>query len=263
MRIKSFVAGFLLACFLITGLYASADSGFVRQVTAIVGGVDIVLDGVKLFPRDADGKPVLPMIIDGTTYVPIRYLTVAMNKKMTMDGNTLYFGNEQQIKAIFLSELTPVLKSRNWTDYGLMGGWIRTEYDSRHARTSYSKSGIMRIAGKEYMSVSTILTDGLTPTWGLYTLGGRYARLTGYFGVDDASTGIKCTGELEIIGDGITLKRITQYKGHAPEYFDVDIKGVDILTIKVSGESITETVNGQVLPTQQTVCDVFDIKLHY
>lgn len=263
MKIKSFVSGFLCACFLITGLYAFADSGFVRQVTAIVGGVDIVLDGVKLFPRDADGKPVPPLIIDGTTYVPIRYLTVAMNKKMTRDGNTLYFGNEQKINAIFLSELTPALKSENWNQYGMMGGWVKTVYDDKHARTSYSKAGTMRIAGKEYLSVSTILNDGLSTTWGIYTLGGRYARITGYFGIDDASTGTKCTGELEIIGDGVTLKKITHYKGCVPEYFDVNIKGVDILTIKVSGESITETVNGQVLPTQQTVCDVFDIKLHY
>ena len=116
--------------------------------------------------------------------------------------------------------------------------------------------GIMRIAGG--ISVGKHHPDRRLTPRALTTI-----CQADRFGVDDASTGTKCTGELEIIGDGITLKRITQYKGHAPEYFDVDIKGVDILTIKVSGESITETVNGQVLPTQQTVCDVFDIKLHY
>ena len=59
MRIKSFVAGFLLACFLITGLYASADSGFVRRHGHCRRGV---LSCVKLFPQGR-GRSVLPMIM--------------------------------------------------------------------------------------------------------------------------------------------------------------------------------------------------------
>lgn len=50
--------------------------------------VKIVIDGIEITPRDADGKRVDPIIIDGTTYLPVRAVAQALGKEVDWDGET-------------------------------------------------------------------------------------------------------------------------------------------------------------------------------
>jgi hypothetical protein len=266
MRIKSFICGFLAACLMLTCLYVFADTGFTRQIKATVGGVDIVMDGVKLFPKDADGKPVLPVAFDNTTYVPIRFLTAVLHKKLVRVGDTIYIGEEQTAKAIYLSELTPVVKSENWNQYGLMGGWLRTPnpYDGNYASVSYSKAASLKIANKDYLSVSTILCDGRDGIWGLYNLDGKYTKLTGYFGIDDASTDEgRYNGKFEVFGDGKRLLSMNKTRGSAPQYFEIPLKDVKLLNISLTGACTSRQFYNQYFPVSQTICDLYDLTLYY
>ena len=266
MRIKSFICGFLAACLMLTCLYVFADTGFTRQIKATVGGVDIVMDGVKLFPKDADGKPVLPVAFENTTYVPIRFLTAVLHKKLVRVGNTIYIGEEQTAKAIYLSELTPIVKSENWSQYGLMGGWERTPnpYNDAFATVSYNKAGNLKIANKEYLSVSTILCDGRSEIWGLYNLDGKYSKITGYFGIDDASTDNgRYSGKVEIYGDGKRLLSMNKTRGSAPQYFEIPLKDVKLLNISLTGACTSRQFYNQYFPVSQTICDLYDLTLYY
>lgn len=266
MRIKSFICGFLAACLMLTCIYVFADTGFTRQIKATVGGVDIVMDGIKLFPKDADGNPVLPVAFDNTTYVPIRFLTAVLHKKLVRVGDTIYIGEDQAAKGIYLSELTPVVKSVDWNKYGLMGGWVRTPnpYNDSYASVSYSKAGTMKIANKEYLSVSTILCDGRSDIWGLYNLDGKYSKLTGYFGIDDASTDEgRFSGKVEIYGDGKYLLSLSKTRGSSPQYFEISLKDVKLLNISLKGACTNEKFFGQSFPISQTICDLYDLTLYY
>lgn len=265
MRFRSFICGFLLAIFLLAGFSVfAAESGFTRQINVNIGGVDIVMDGVKLFPKDVNGKPVLPVAFEGTTYVPLRFLSTVLDKKLVKVGNTIYMGNEQKMKGIYLSELNPVLKSDNWNHYGYIGGWVKTPhpYDSQYEIVSFSKAGSMKIASNEYFSVSSLFSNSNSETWGFYQLNGLYDKISGYYSIDDASTGTsEKRGRFEIFGDGTLLRQYTLYKGQ-PQYFEVSLKGVNLLHISLKGESFNSNFYGQTMPIAQTACEVFDIKLH-
>ena len=50
--------------------------------------ITIVLDGAALSPADAAGNPVEPFLLDGTTYLPVRAISEALDLTVTWDGTT-------------------------------------------------------------------------------------------------------------------------------------------------------------------------------
>lgn len=52
-------------------------------------GVNIVVDGARLCPKDADGKPVEPFILNGTTYLPVRAVANALGLEVGWEPGTV------------------------------------------------------------------------------------------------------------------------------------------------------------------------------
>lgn len=50
--------------------------------------ITIILDGASLSPADAAGNPVEPFLLDGTTYLPVRAISEALNLTVTWDDAT-------------------------------------------------------------------------------------------------------------------------------------------------------------------------------
>lgn len=69
--------------------------------------IRLVVSGREITPKDANGNVVNPILIDGTTYVPVRAVTEALGKEISWDGvtRTVYIG-EQIIKRDFF-EINP------------------------------------------------------------------------------------------------------------------------------------------------------------
>jgi 4-amino-4-deoxy-L-arabinose transferase-like glycosyltransferase len=85
------MAGIISALILVSSAYAFADTGIVRSIIATVGGVNLVVDGVQMTPKDANGKTISPIAFEGTTYVPIRFVTNVFNKKVSIPLNYSIF----------------------------------------------------------------------------------------------------------------------------------------------------------------------------
>ena len=79
---KGYILGFLTAAILVSGVTYASNT------------VKIVIDGRELVPTDADGNRVDPIIIDGTTYLPVRAIANAFDKAVYWDGpnSTVYLG---------------------------------------------------------------------------------------------------------------------------------------------------------------------------
>ena len=74
--LKGYLLGFLTATILISGgVYASQT-------------VRIVLNGNELVPTDANGKRVDPILVDGTTYLPVRAISSALGLDVGWDEET-------------------------------------------------------------------------------------------------------------------------------------------------------------------------------
>ena len=64
--IKGYILGFLTAAILLGGTVYAAQK------------VKIVINGAELMPTDANGKAVEPLLVDGTTYLPVRAIAQAL-----------------------------------------------------------------------------------------------------------------------------------------------------------------------------------------
>lgn len=74
--IKGYILGFLTAALLIGGtVYATQK-------------VKIVINGAELIPTDATGKVVEPLLVDGTTYLPVRAIAQALGLDVEWEDKT-------------------------------------------------------------------------------------------------------------------------------------------------------------------------------
>lgn len=80
---------------LLTGTVLASETT-TRTLTAYFSGIKIVVDGVAVTPKDANGNAVEPFIVDGTTYLPVRAVAEALGKEVGWDGDTrtVYIGQQ-------------------------------------------------------------------------------------------------------------------------------------------------------------------------
>ena len=131
MKGKSFFFGFITALVLTMSVAVFAATGVTRQLTVQMGGMTIVIDGVKMAPRDVNNQPVEPIVYNGTTYVPIRFISEVFNKSIKYVGatSTIFIGEPQRQEAILLRDMTPYNKTQYAEpNYGAYGGWTSTPY---------------------------------------------------------------------------------------------------------------------------------------
>ena len=55
------------------------------EETTPAENIQIMVDGVEMIPKDVNGKIVSPFLSDGTTYLPIRAVSIALGMKVLWD----------------------------------------------------------------------------------------------------------------------------------------------------------------------------------
>lgn len=80
---------------LLCGTAVAASTVTTKMIEANYMGIKIVVDGVEVTPKDANGKVVEPFASSGTTYLPVRAIGEALGKEVTWDGSTatVYVGD--------------------------------------------------------------------------------------------------------------------------------------------------------------------------
>lgn len=94
-RLQGFAAG-ALAATVALGAFSGFAKEAAEQITAVYRDIKLVVDGVLVEPKDANGDSVEPFIYNGTTYLPVRAVATAFKKDVAWDGeeNTVYLGGE-------------------------------------------------------------------------------------------------------------------------------------------------------------------------
>ncbi len=85
-NIKSVVSGIIIGATLTSGI-AIAKTGN-ETLEAWYANIQIMINGTKINPKDANGNTVEPFIVDGTTYLPVRAVGEALGKEVTWDSTT-------------------------------------------------------------------------------------------------------------------------------------------------------------------------------
>ena len=77
----------VIAVLCLNAICAYATVG-TRTAELLYENIKIVLDGKELVPADANGNPVEPFVIDGTTYLPVRGISSALGLNVGWNDQT-------------------------------------------------------------------------------------------------------------------------------------------------------------------------------
>ncbi len=199
--IKGYILGILTAIML------------VGTVSYAYNTVRIVIDNKEIIPTDADGNRVDPIIIDGTTYLPVRAVANAFGKAVYWDGetSTVYLGDRNGNLPY------PTTKLADLKNIG--GGWS----NSRNLTDNYGN----------YYSNAFGCYGNYT---GQYLLNGKYSRFRATLYVKDGESDNDSAGFV-ITADGKDIYTSPQMtKISRPINIDVSVKGCNVFEISHTGE---------------------------
>lgn len=198
--LKGFVMGILTASLL------------AGTITYAANTVRIVIDNKELIPTDADGNRVDPVIIDGTTYLPVRAVANAFGKAVYWDGetSTVYLGNMDNPLPYPTAKLIDLKNIGN--------GWWKTS----NLTDNYGG----------FHSNAVCCTGDCT---GQYLLNGKYSRFRATLYVKEGE-GRNETGGIVITADGkdiYTSPAVTKFS--KPINIDISVRGCNVFEITRTG----------------------------
>ena len=80
-----------------------------NKTIQVATGVSLYINDQKLDPKDPNGNPVEPFILDGTTYLPFRAVSEALGVPIQWEGSTwsVYIGKHTSDKpAAWLKDIS-------------------------------------------------------------------------------------------------------------------------------------------------------------
>jgi hypothetical protein len=187
-------------------------------LNAVYNSITLYVNGLKVVPKDSDGNVVEPFIVDGTTYLPVRAVSQALNLPVDYDSktSTVYLGQKPSGGVIGLSSI-PYARA---TDSNVLAidGWGSSKDPFIIASKSYANGiGMYSMYNEKYV---------------VYNTNSQYKTLTGTFGLDDKNKGNGDTTEaLVIYGDDKEIYRSGQTHPGDTVNVKVDITGVNQLKV--------------------------------
>ena len=182
-----------LAALGLAGLLATtavaASTVTTKMIEANYMGIKIVVDGVAVTPKDANGKVVEPFASEGTTYLPVRAIGEALGKEVTWDGatSTVYVGQVPGQETNWMKELPPYQTNHD-TDL----------YDGSDPHEFFTVSGIDHTAG-------VVLQDAYTQEgYALWNTSMKYDTMTFTVGHVDGTDERDATLSIYLDGEYVT-----------------------------------------------------------
>lgn len=213
----------LCLCVGLVGGSALAAGKMYKNITVQYDNIKLVIDGVTITPKDANGTVVEPFIYNGTTYLPVRAVGNAIGKQVSWDGKTktVYLG-EAPGQTSYLMEVCPPYE----TDYG----YYEANGETKDGTNSF------KMAGKSYsrgFMVAFCAEDVGTNM--LFNLNGQYSTLDFDLGPVDGHSGFPLL--LKFYLDGELAKTIEMTSEDLPKHYSVNLNGaLQMKIVAVSAE---------------------------
>lgn len=231
---KGFLCGVIVCGLLAGSVIAFAADTIFKTISVTMGGVNIVVDGETVIPRDANGKVIDVLGYNGSAYLPVRALTDAITKgtkpiEWEAITQTIYIGEKKPNgAAVWLDSLTPYDKD---PDISKATGTFKVR------QTTYSPEHCFNIISAKYLLKS------------------RYKTIKGYIAsADNAGAGAKAYLRIYDSSNGNTklLFEKTCSGGVEPIPFEVSMSGVDQIFIDFYGEIVngSYTYDGRLFNVQ-------------
>lgn len=207
---KWFVLGVLVTVMVIQFALPSM-AALASKTIQVFTGIDIYVDDKKLNPTDANGNPVEAFVYNGTTYLPVRAVSNALDVPVQWDGKTssVYLGKHSSEKmAVLLANLD------YFTGKDLSLKNLKDNLGNEHPQSLNTNFNNTYLLNGQYSAISGTLFQ-------VYEYRSKYTETT-----------------LNIYGDGELLYTATVTQGVQPIDFKVDLTGVLELRVELAGNSV-------------------------
>lgn len=220
-KLSYFLSG-MMAALLMVSLIVPGFAVYSKNVT-VFPGVSIFVNDQKINPTDAKGNPVEAFIYEGTTYLPVRAVSEALDLPIQWEGTSksVYIGSHTGDKpAVWVADMDYFDKDSFWFATGSV---VKDNLGNEHQHC------ITDMGGKDYVT---------------YKLNAQYTRLTGvYFQQYDYRS--DAGGTLTIYADDEKIWEGKVGGGIDPINISVDVTGVLELKIMMGGSSPSYTAIGE------------------
>lgn len=215
-KILRFRKPFIVALCLVLLTVTAYAAGYTQTITVTYKDIKLVVDGVEVTPKDANGAEVEPFIYNGTTYLPIRAIGSALGKQVQWDGNTntAYLGDNLGVST-FLMDVCP-------------------PYDTNIV---WDENASFKMDGQTYGHGFTMgLSFVGDPGYAYINLDGNYSMMEFDFGATDGNT--EKTFNYEIYLDGQLVRTITHNPGEMVEHISIPLDNALQLKIVAAGGEV-------------------------
>jgi len=222
-KVKSFIAGFLVCAVLLTGVFALAAPGAMRE---LLFGINVVVNG-ETVDFDYDSRP---FVIEGRTFLPVRALADVLGWEVDWDGYT---------QTVYLSEL---LDEEPWVPEATPGDGstlsLVNDFPNLRPPSGMSFQREVTMHGQTFSPALVTTLNGAFSRNITFAIDGQFSTLTATVGADN----LFHTGTAEVAGiirfyDGnLRLAEYVVVNEDLPLAISVDVTGVENLRISVLGD---------------------------
>lgn len=234
-RLQGLIAGVLIGAVLMSGVV------FAKQISETAelfyNNIKIYIDGGEIVPKDANGNVVEPFTMNGTTYLPVRAISNAFGKDVEWDGVTqsVYIGKKDQTKPdnyLHRIQYNDYREADDDNDFAIINGTI-TDYNNN----VYTNGLLFFVDWHRELQDDADKSDILVA----YPLNSNYNTLKGKIVIPkernisttDAAWCKSASNDVFFYGDGKLLYKATGVTSSMPFSFDLNIKGVNQLAVKI------------------------------
>lgn len=247
-RLQGMILGLLIGVMLAGGtVFAGSIS---KTVNIAYNNIKIFIDGAEYVAKDGNGKVVEPFVYNGTTYLPVKAIANAFGKDVIWDGKTssIYIGKKDQnqpdnyLDRIQYSDIiTGKQENKVWKINGRITDYLKNDYSNGmlfYLYWAHIYDDGRNIEGDKDFANSLI--D--------YPLNSSYKKLSGKIvlpkeidiaGLNkmDEENRNRNNCDVFFYGDGRLIKKYSSVTTTMPFEFDIDVQGVNMLTIKFLGSN--------------------------
>lgn len=206
------------ALVLLVGTAVAASTVTTKMIEANYMGIKIVVDGVEITPKDANGKVVEPFASEGTTYLPVRAIGEALDKEVAWDGSTatVYVGDVPGQAVNWMTKLPPYQINRGYSKI----------YDGTDHK-SY-----MTISGQNITQGIYLYGDQDDPGYAIWNTNFQYQSMTFTVGHIDGKKDRNAA--VDVYLDGVLSKSYTVGWDQYPQTFTVPLNRAANVKIEIT-----------------------------